>query len=99
MAICEACKKEAGVIKYDDSFDSEFGTEERHHFGSECCDADVYSELCPDCKGTGKASVGTMAYATPCDCDNCDGKGMIGLQEVTCEDDLIDWDARRKDEF
>ena len=93
MAICEACGKEARPMKYDDSFSHEFGVEERHHYGSDCCDADLYEGKCITCDGTGIVDFIGIDEK----CDDCGGKGIYGLVDITCSDDLIDWDTINKE--
>ena len=50
---CANCKQRCHVVRYDDSFDHEYGTEYRYHFGSDCCDADIYRSICNGCDGAG----------------------------------------------
>ena len=97
---CKECNNECSIEKYDDSFDHEFGIEERHHFGSDCCDGDVYKEQCKDCDGEGAVMFSTVkkslngAVIEEYDdeigtCDNCDGIGYFG--EMDQEDMLAYW--------
>jgi len=101
---CSQCKQECDIIMYDDSFIHELGIEERHHFGSDCCDADVYREICPYClsKGTIPVLMNKVAHQINGDepifeeqpCEECRGIGC--LEEVDTSgwtaDNLVDWD-------
>jgi hypothetical protein len=62
--LCAECKQECGIYCYDDSFDHEFGTEYRKHFGSDCCGANIYEYICSSCNGEG--------------CLDCFGIGLTG---------------------
>jgi len=100
---CANCKNTCGVMKYDDSFNHESGIEERHHYGSDCCDADVYKHLCSKCFGYGTEMTvkSFKSEDTIIACDECDGLGVLDEVDILelfklFEDDR-DWDTIAKE--
>jgi hypothetical protein len=75
---CVECKCECSVVEYDDSFDHAYGTRYLKHFGSDCCDAEVYRHQCEVCNGTGMYD-GDV-------CDTCEGIGLYGIDVDTIDE-------------